>query len=211
VADKQFTAEERLLNIIERGMAGKAGAMVHRRRSAAGLPAFFGLFADTERLKSLCTLNSINWFLIVCSVVMTCFWVFDFAGSRRFVESRIAAVTVSAPAVTALPAQHARGLLETGTAFADLVSEASRRNIFNLQQEEKTAAAAVTEYETLAKNYKLVGIFLSGTIPQAMIENSQDGRTSLLSEKDRLAEFTVKKIFPDKVVIGKDDKEWEIR
>lgn len=212
VADKGFTAEEKLLNIIEHGQTAKAGAAAAPSPRGSALSRLVSRAMNKERLQKLLTLRAVNWILVAVCALATLFWIFDFLYTQKTVNARKeAAGAAEVYGNSAEPAQK-KGLLGSAPVLSELVFESNRRNIFALQQEEKPVeSAGAAEYESLVKNYKLVGIFWSETVPQAMVENAQDGKTTLLSEKDALGEFIVKKIFSDKVVLGKDAQEWEMR
>jgi len=67
-----------------------------------------------------------------------------------------------------------------------------------------------TSATDMVKNLKLVGILWSEN-PQVMIEDTKQTKTYLLSIGETIGELQIKRILKDKVVVGKDDVEWEIR
>ncbi len=60
------------------------------------------------------------------------------------------------------------------------------------------------------KNLKLVGIIWSDK-PQAIIENTVENKTLLLNIGDQMDKVKIMKIYQDKVILGADGQEWELR
>jgi hypothetical protein len=99
VAEKHFTAEEKLLNIIEHGMEQKPARQTSPGRGkGAALPSLL----SRERLKELLGLRSVNVLLACFCAAATCFWAFDFFRSRSAVEMRSRGERGQAPAALAL-------------------------------------------------------------------------------------------------------------
>jgi len=205
--DEHFTAEDKLLNIIEHGI-GKSSA----QPGAAGNGKADKKRFDAKRIKRYFSLRNLNIVLAAAAVCLTFYWVYDVVLNKRLISARIGKLDSfvdAQPENTRVPKRVT--ILDDKMDLADLTAQAGRRNMFMLYQheQEKNGAASVN-LEALTKGYKLVGIFWSDA-PQAMIESVLDGRTNLVSENETLGEFTIRKILPNKVVIGKDDKEWELR
>lgn len=72
---------------------------------------------------------------------------------------------------------------------------------------ETPAAPAEPDPGTLLSNLRLVGIS-SGPLPTAMIE--QDQQTYFLRPGDAIGSFTVKEIFPDRVILRAGDRDLEL-
>lgn len=207
MADERFTADEKLLNIIEHGM-GVNGAEI----KPAGIEQKINIFKiDKERLKNWLTLRKINVLLVFFCVFLTVFWVFDFGRNKKVFDRRMQNVVKMATSESNKLDKKKISVLDGEINLPELLFEANRKNIFSLQQESaQLAADAAVNYSALMKNFRLVGIFWSDS-PQAMIENINEGKTYLLSGQDLLGDFVVRKVLQDRVIIGKDDKEWELR
>jgi hypothetical protein len=198
MVEQKLTSEEKLLKIIEKGLpAGK--------KPAPGV-SVAGVKPDIRNYFSLAVLSRIV--PLVC-LFLTCVWAVDFFHQRSWFGQSLQRLSSISPVVETPVAQAQPAVKEV--ALADLQNEASQRNIFTLNQvkaEEK--AAPEVDYASLVKDFRLVGILWSAS-PQAMVENSREGKTSLLSVNDSIGEFSVTKIFQDKIILGKDGKEWELR
>lgn len=93
---------------------------------------------------------------------------------------------------------------------ADLLQEARRRNMFSFLPPETKTEVFTTEVPTVITNFKLVGILWSDN-PQAMIEDTKEQKTFLVNTGDEISQLKIKRIFRDKVILGKDEREWELR
>lgn len=87
-------------------------------------------------------------------------------------------------------------------------AEAQKRNIFTLTQKEKPIERA--DLSGGAVELKLVGILWSDN-PQAMIEDTKAQKTYLVSQGDKIGNVGVKAILINKVVLTKDEQEWDLR
>lgn len=199
MAESKLTSEEKLLHIIEKGLpAGK--------KSAEAAPA---VALPKPDLKALLSLASISKMVIAVCLLLTFLWFADFLKQRNWFGQGVERLSAADPKITralVTPAPE-----EKEIALSDLQQEAAARNIFTLfpvKAEEKEVPAV--DYGALVKELRLVGILWSNT-PQAMVENTREGKTSLLSVKDTIGEFNVARILQDRVVLGKDGKEWELR
>ncbi|MDP3143253.1 MAG: type II secretion system protein N [Candidatus Omnitrophota bacterium] len=97
--------------------------------------------------------------------------------------------------------------------LTDYLGELSQMNMFSGVSEVTAQATDTKVQEDIAaqlKNLKLVGIIWSNN-PQAMIENSAENRTSLVNVGDQLDKIKIKNIYQDRVVLGVDNQEWELR
>ncbi|MCX5711978.1 MAG: hypothetical protein NTY47_02765 [Candidatus Omnitrophica bacterium] len=95
--------------------------------------------------------------------------------------------------------------------IAQTVDLAKRRNMFSfLPPVSSSRVEAALDAAQIIGALKLVGIIWSDS-PQAMIEDTKGQKTYLLGNGDLIGDIKVKKIFNDKVVLIKDDKEWELR
>jgi len=95
----------------------------------------------------------------------------------------------------------------------DYLVEFSRSSMFSGVSEETAQATQTKEQEDIAvqlKNLKLVGIIWSKS-PQVMIENITENKTLLLNVGDLIGNVKVKNILQDRVILGIDNQEWELR
>jgi type II secretory pathway component PulC len=208
--DKEnITPEEKLLKIIENPQTPKSNIKLGPKENALAISSpiawFKGIHISRDAIFEYANISSANKALAVVCVLLTCFWIFEFARIGVNMNKRLAKITAAstasknyAAAVTFLTAQ-----------AKDVLTQARRRNIFTLLPP-KQEIVQTQALEQAVSNYKLVGIIWSLT-PQAMIEDSKAGKTNLLSENEIMGDFKIKKILRDKVIISKDDLEWELR
>ncbi|MDD2752185.1 MAG: hypothetical protein PHN59_03565, partial [Candidatus Omnitrophica bacterium] len=142
----------------------------------------------------------------VACACFTIFWIFDFVRSGITLNKRFdKLVTESASAQI-----QEKALPNLNVDMSELSQQLRSRNIFSFVPTRAVAGEFTTEVPVAITNYKLVGIMWSDN-PQAMIEDTKEQKTYLLGNGEQLGQVKVKKIFRDKVVIGKDEQEWELR
>ncbi len=208
MAKDDMTPEEKLLKIIENPTVQKArtplASKVRSLNTESVKEWFSGLRADKNLLKRI-NLQAINKIIAVICVLVTLIWVFDFARSGIALSKRYKKISsgdyLDSPAEGKMP--------NINVTMDEAMTQLRGRNIFTFLPTKEEATAAVSVGPTLG-NFKLVGILWSDN-PQAMIENSKEQKTYFVSNGDKIGDLDVKKIMKDKVMLGKDDQEWELR
>jgi len=113
--------------------------------------------------------------------------------------------------ITAEPAASVAGreaAMNIDVKLDDVLAQAKKRNIFTLlPPKEKTFERADINGPV---ELKLVGVLWSDN-PQAMIENTKEQKTYFVSAGDKIGVVIVKSILRNKVILGKDSEEWELR
>jgi len=204
----KVTPEEKLLKIIENPETQKPAAAAAPApapagaKKAGGAFAFGGIKINKDLLKAV-NLRAVNKAVIGLSIALTVFWIFDFIRTGQRLRLEMARV-IASPEVFGEGAKKAP---QAGFSIAEVVEQSRKRNIFSFLPP-KAEAAAGQQQEI--SDLKIVGIIWSDN-PQAMIESARDQKTYLLSAGEQLNEFTIKKIFRNKVVVAKEDREWELR
>ncbi|MDD4899196.1 MAG: hypothetical protein PHT31_04615 [Candidatus Omnitrophica bacterium] len=207
--EEKITPEERLLKIIENPATEKRRIITPAVKQKFSLKNIKGMISgfklDKELLKRF-DLRMATKVAAVACVCFTFFWIFDFIRSgialnKRF--EKLVAESASAQNVE-------KNLPVLNVDMNELSQQVRSRNIFSFVPTRAVAGEFTTEVPVAITNYKLVGIMWSDN-PQAMIEDTKEQKTYLLGNGDQLGQVKVKKIFRDKVVIGKDEQEWELR
>jgi len=208
MAKDDMTPEERLLKIIENPDTQKKPASLTdklRLPDPGSIKGWFtGLRADKNLLKRI-NLKVINKRAAVTCVIVTLIWVVDFGSGGIRLSKRFKSVSSGENIVPSEEGKQPK----IDVTVDEAVTQVKRRNIFTFLPTKEEAAAAVNVGPTLS-NFKLVGILWSDN-PQAMIENSQEQRTYFVSKGDKIGDLDVRNILKDKVILGKDDQEWELR
>ncbi len=208
MAKDDMTPEERLLKIIENPNTPKRqeslAAKVRSFDPGSIKEWFSGIRMDKDLLKKI-NLKAINKIIAVICALITLIWIFDFGRGGIALAKRFKKISSGESLVSSDEGKWPK----IDVTITDATIQARKRNIFTFLPTKEEAASAVSVGPTLG-NFKLVGILWSDN-PQAMIENSQEQRTYFVSNGDKIGELTVKKILRDKVMLGKDDQEWELR
>ena len=208
MAKDDITPEERLLKIIENPNTEKRPvplAVKVRLLSIESVKGWFsGLHADKNLLKQM-NLRAVNKIMAVICALITLIWIFDFGSGGMAFSKRFK--SISSGEYSASSAEGKRPKIDV--TINEAMAQVNRRNIFTFLPTKEEAASAVNVGPTLS-NFKLVGILWSDN-PQAMIENSKEQKTYFVSKGDKIGDLDVKNILKDKVMLGKDDQEWELR
>ena len=211
--DENITPEEKLLKIIENPQAvGKNKIpLQHRGKPTGGKDIFAWLkkiHIDKDSIKNI-NLGLVNKAALAGCAAVTVFFLFDFVKFGLQLKARFQGI--AAETVVYDKTQKTETIKEAN--IDDAISMAKGRNIFLF------TGGGITEAQTplmppdiaqLVSDLKLVGILWSEN-PQAMIENTKEQKTYLLNKGEQIGQIKIKDIFVDKVVLGKDDKEWELR
>lgn len=208
--DKEnITPEERLLSIIE-----TPGKLKHKTFSGLSKTKIKGnLFKQISIGKNFfkqVNLHTINKIVIGLSVILTFYGSFDFIGTNIGLKKHLKKFVAEASTFTLM--QKELPVLEAN--ISEVLAGAKRRNIFSFIPPQPGEAQAIASAATQAANalstLKLVGIIWSDK-PQVMIEDTKEQKTYLLGQGDEISKFKIKKILKDKVMISKDEQEWELR
>lgn len=212
-----LTPEERLLKIIENPDIQKrklpnlkieqATVVLDRAKKLLGTLKKFRLNKiNKDSLKHLDLRVATIIFAVICGA-FSIYWVFDFVKSRVTLDKRFQKI-IAESAIAETGSNVDQGLMNLDT--SKLAEETKNRNIFSFSPPAAEAGMIMTQTTFMVTNLKLVGILWSDN-PQAMIEDTKEQKTYFVSSGDKVGEVTVKKIFRDKVIIGKDSQEWELR
>jgi len=207
--EEKITPEEKLLKIIENPSLEKRKIIVSNKNPLVPLKNIKGLLGNfkfnKEMLKRFDLRMAIKLAVFLC-IAFTIFGIFDFVRSGVVLNKRFDKLMVE----SASAANIEKNLPNLNVDMNDLSSQVRSRNIFSFQPTRAVAGELTTEVPVAITNYKLVGIMWSDN-PQAMIEDTKEQKTYLLSNGEMLGQVKVKKIFREKVVLGKDEQEWELR
>lgn len=119
--------------------------------------------------------------------------------------------------VLASEASNLTGLKTQGlNSLSFYLSEVNKRDIFSSprvtkEKQKVELQKKKKEIANLVKNFNLVGIFYGEGVTQAMIEDRNINKTYFVQEKDKLKQLEIKSISRDKVVLGYEGEEWELR
>jgi len=203
---EKITPEEKLLKIIENPQIDKQRISVTAIKRKIFNPASLissikGIRIDRNLIRRL-NINAANKIAVVLCVLISIFWIYDSLNTDAALKRRFEAMSK----VTNVrePAEEAPSVPEV--ALNDLLARSKTRNIFTL-----IPAGAQVEKSADLSGVKLVGILWSDN-PQAMIEDTKEKKTSLLSAGDSVGNFKIKDILKNKVVIMDENlEEWELR
>jgi len=210
--EERNTPEEKLLKIIENPATEKARPLAQAKAGVydiqKALFRFKGLRLDKDFLKSI-NPQMINRAVMALCGVITLVFVVDFAKLEMNLNKKYRNVT-SESAVVAESAQNAAFIKEMDV--QEILARAKKRNMFTFTPVTAGARGAIASanLQEIMGNLKLVGIIWSDK-PQAMIESVKDQKTYLLNKGEQIDTLTIKKIYKEKVILGKDSQEWELR
>ncbi|MBI5872828.1 MAG: hypothetical protein HZB36_01620 [Candidatus Omnitrophica bacterium] len=208
--ESNLTPEEKLLRIIESppGAMGQMRAPRRRQDFQLNLKLLRAKYGD--RVKELLNLKAVNVALVFLGALATFFLAVDsWLGLPRKSVIEQLELLAKTQGVGDLA-------IERLDPLAVYLQEITPRNIFSLPTPAaqapsgKTSAQLEAAAASLAADLKLVGIIWSDA-PQAMIEDSKDGRTYLLNRGGKIKSGRVKDILKDRVILSYDDQEVELR
>lgn len=205
--DPSLTPEEKLLRIIESPPEAVRGMRRDRR-----IPDFkidFKILKAKygEKLKALLNLKAASACLVFFSGVATMYLGIDFwLGAPRLTNVQRLEMLAKKMEVGDMTL----GQLEPLSMY---LQEITQRNIFALpeivvQVVAKKAGPAV-ELKNLIDGLKVVGIIWSDA-PQAIVEDSRNGKTHLLNRGSKIRDARVKDILKDRVILSYDSQEVEL-
>lgn len=208
-----LTPEEKLLKIIENPQTEKRKVGNRGIAKAGGLKTIAEPWLKKIRVNKISfkdiNLKVLNKIALGLCAILTVFFVFDFISFGANSLKKLSKITAEA-SVTEVKAKK---INFQKTNFAGTIDLAKKHNIFSfLPPVDNTEQAdnVPLEIQQVIANLKLVGILWSDN-PQAMVENTKEQKTYLLSAGDKIDTLNLKKIFRDKIILGQDDKEWELR
>jgi len=211
--EKKITPEDQLLRIIEDPKTEKSKIHLSVKAVNGGIKSLAGFFKNLHIQKDFfkrINLQSVNKIILAICGVFTIFWLFDFIKINYILNKKLEKIVAEAQAyepknVNIAPFPE--------ISIADAITGVKKRNIYTftlLSTPIEQQSSIEADIAAMLGNLKLVGIIL-GDNPQAMIENTKEQNTYLLNKNDIVGQLTIKKILRDKVILGKDDKEWELR
>ena len=208
---KKITPEERLLKIIENPKPTankKTGNLLGEKKSLFKIKnlasLFKGLSINKEKLKSF-NLKSLNKSLAGFSVFITSIWIIDFLHVGMEQNNNFEKVIKH----TGIQSKEALSLSSINVDVNDAYQKVRSRNIF-VSAQENGKASLPDEVAQAISSLKLVGILWSNN-PQAMVENSAQQKTFLVSAGDDIGKIKIKQIMRDRVILLVDGQEQEIR
>lgn len=150
-------------------------------------------------------LKNINKGLLVLSLVMAIYLIFDFIKGRPDLSQIYASNIVGHK-----PEAKASGKTQIMN-LPDVLSTVEKRDFFHFVpiKKEEAIPTAKEAMVSLASNLKLVGI-IWGKSPQAMVEDKQENKTLLLNQGDAIGKLKIKEILRDRVILGYEDQEMEL-
>ena len=212
MADQGMTPEEKLLRIIE--SPGQAPSRSLPRVARANIAASGFLIKSwvahyRTYWKSAVNLKTANQVVLTLCLLITGYLFVDFwlglpnAGMVNRLERAARQIDIGNISIEAL------------NPLALYLREIGQNNVFSLPeppppkpaQQEPTASEAL---KNMVSTFRVVGIIWSDA-PQAIIEDTKEGRTYFLNRGSRLKEVRVKEILRDRVILSYDNQEIELR
>ena len=215
MAKDQTTPEDKLLQIIDNPTSVKprpAARLLGKTALVTTVTTWLSKWKPTQAGdKPMLTIPMVNRGLAVLCGLLTIAWIIDFLSVRSDFRTRLDTlerIQLTAPV-------ESKGKPAPAIELADLLATAKLHNIFTFLPQPKVStaqAAAVQALDTALKDLKLVGIIWSEH-PQAIIEQTKDGKTSLVGTGESIGPFRIKKIGKDKIVLNdaKGTQEWELQ
>ncbi len=205
--DPSLTPEEKLLRIIESPPEAVRGMM--RTRRMPDLKFDLKLLKEKygEKLKAFLNLKAASVVLVFLSGIATMYLGLDFwLGLPRLTN----VVRLEMLAKKMEVGDMTLGQLDPLSMY---LQEITQRNIFSLPETIEQAGAKNVEpkvaLKSLIDGLKVVGIIWSDA-PQAIVEDSKDGKTHLLNRGSKIKDARVKDILKDRVILSYDSQEVEL-
>ncbi|OIO36225.1 MAG: hypothetical protein AUJ74_03140 [Candidatus Omnitrophica bacterium CG1_02_44_16] len=205
--DPSLTPEEKLLRIIE----SPPQAVQSMRRERRGPDFKFDLkllkAKYGEKLKAFLNLKAASVVLVFFSGLATMYLGLDFwLGAPRLTNVQRLEMRAKKMEVGDMTL----GQLDPLSIY---LHEITQRNIFSLPETVEQAAAKKAEpkveIKSLIDGLKVVGIIWSDA-PQAIVEDSKNGKTDLLNRGSKIRNARVKDILKDRVILSYDGQEVEL-
>lgn len=214
MAQDNLTPEEKLLKIIENPQTERrkapGAAIIGKGAGVKGAGDWFKkLRIDKNTIKNI-SLKTMNKMVLALCIIFTLFFIFDFIRMGSSFLRKLSKITAEAAAPEA---KEQRANLKEAN-IIEAINLSKRHNIFSFLPPEASSTPQLStmplEVEEIIKNLKLVGIIWSNN-PQAIIENTKEQKTYLLNAGDKMKIIDIKKILRDRVILSKDNQEWELR
>ncbi len=200
---ENITPEERLLKIIENPAGVEKKTLPRLDKTAGALADWLKhLWSSAGGERPRLDMRTVNKALVIICVCVTLYAVIYFIKESSGLDRKFNKI-ISGPAAPAVKEKEAVAL-KTEEPPARLAA----RNIFTLVPKEKPIVRA--DLSGKAVELKLVGILWSDS-PQAMIEDTREQKTLLVSKGDKIGSVSVKDIFMNKIVLTKDGQDWDLR
>jgi hypothetical protein len=213
MAEEKITPEEKLLKIIENPAVEKIKLKPADSKSAAASAPPFATFlrgiidASSKEMLKHASLQTANKALAVICACLTISAFYNYLAFNKQLKRKYEKITSDVSVYK--PAGQKNTMSEAN--LEDLIAGYRLRNIFSfIIPGYISSPAAQKNVSHLASNLKLVGVIWSDN-PQAMVEDTQGGKTYLVSPGDYIGQMKVNKITRNSVIVGKDKEEWELR
>jgi len=214
--EEKITPEEKLLRIIESPQKSSPFFMPFSKRfykrkisiDIKGISARIkNLRLNKNTIKNL-NLGVINKIMLALCGIFTLYCIFDCLKLGSNLNRRFTQIVAEAAASDIK--EKKISLPEVN--ISETLTLARRRNMFTFIPPTPAAGQMVMppDLAQIISSLKLVGIIWSAN-PQAMIEDSKEQKTYLLNTGDQISTIKIKKILRDRVILGRDDQEWELR
>jgi len=207
--EKKITPEEKLLKLIENPTVVDLPKRALKKIgfSFSGIKKWLAAIKDIgpkKKIEELLTPGFVNRALMVISVVLTLYLVFDFFKESPNLNKVYALGSTK-------QARQKKTELASILNFSDYIDQINQRDIFHFKSVKKEEPALQTKemFLSLLSNIRLVGI-IWGKFPQAMIEDKQENKTLLLNPGDEIGKIKIKQILRDRVILGYEDLEMEL-
>lgn len=224
--ERSLSPEKQLLKLIEEPKAGGGGiqaeAVKHQGLSMFSPSAWLGrffFFRDTFKKyfhregPAQLDIKLINRALSFMILLLVFYFLSTFAVSLLGLKKVPRLEFKASAASSSVSPQEILSLKKAAAYYLEKVTE---RDIFKMGEKkaDKSAAAGSkppsSRIMEATQHLKLVGISWSND-PDAMIEDSKAGRTFFMKRGQMLGEIKVQAIFKDKVVLGYEGEEIELR
>jgi type II secretory pathway component PulC len=206
--EPESTPEDRLLNIIENPLAPRTPDRRKLSLDLTGLRDLWDLLKSgrvRQAVKDI-PVRNVHKAVLVFSAVLTAVFIYDMTSFGVRFHKRFKGIE------SGKWEEKSSGLKKSDWSvdFQRTLALAKKHNIFTLERSQNAGTGTMVGDSQATANLKLVGILWSDK-PQAMVEDTIDQKTYLLSVGDQIGRLSVQAITKDHVVLGRDDHTWELR
>lgn len=208
--EQGMTPEEKLLRLIESPAENvKKMRPVFRRWPDVRLVLSRLKSQYGEMFKNFLTLKIANIVLVVAATAATLYLMLDFWIGAPTVH------TIRRLEAAAKRMDVGNMAIERMNPLAVYLQDITQRNVFSLPEAPSSPKPAEqapksSEARSLLSSLRVVGILWSEA-PQAIVEDTKEGKTYFLNRGSPLREARVKDILKDRVILSYDNQEIEIR
>lgn len=207
MAQENITPEEKLLKLIENPLAQKQ--KIHPALKARGAKSggswFGGLHIDKNTFVPV-DLQTVNKIAAMLCVLFTVVFIFDFTRLGAELKNRFEQISSN----TTILEEKEKDASSLKFDLIEILAQSKKRNIFTFLPPKEAVVVPTANTAEAISSLKLVGIIWSQK-PQAMIESIKENKTYLLSAGEKIGDLNIKSVLRDRVVLGKDEREWELR